>query len=117
MPRLLPPLQALAVSTQGGRCLGQSFSLTNPRSRPFRRVSFAEGAGLALGRFHRLAQLRERGVGETGADLAGVHDLAVVVVADEERPRQPAALALAFQPPADHQLLAHAVLDLDPEAA
>src|SRR5216684_4719006 len=82
-----------------------------------RRRAAIEWARLALERLHQLAQLLERRVGEAGADLACVYELAIVVVADEDRTRQTSALALAIQPTADDELLAHAVLDLHPQTA
>src|SRR5712691_4184301 len=82
-----------------------------------RRRALVERARLAFERLHQPAQLLECGVCEAGAYFARVHELAIVVVADEQRSRQAAAFALAFQPAGDHELLAHAVLDLHPQAA
>src|SRR5713101_5217090 len=76
-----------------------------------------ERARLAFERLHKLAQLLQRGVCESGADFACVHELAIVVITDKQRSWQAAALAFAFEPAADHELLAHAVLDLHPQAA
>src|SRR5262249_1097618 len=61
-------------------------------------------------------QLVQDLVGEAGADLAGVDELAGVVVADEQRAGIAAALALAFEPAADDELLSVAVLDVQPGA-
>src|SRR5579872_1780213 len=81
--------------------------------RPGRR---ARGVRALVGgqRLEHLVELFERGVGEAGAHLARVDELAAVVVADEKRSRVPAALALALEPAAHDQLLAVAVLDLHP---
>src|SRR5450759_2271535 len=63
-------------------------------------------------------QLLEHRVAETGADLSDIHKLLVlVVVADQQRTRIAAALALALEPAPDDQLLAVPVLHLEPRAA
>src|SRR5438477_2577839 len=85
--------------------------------RAFRGVPAIQRARLALKGFHELDQLLEHRVGEAGADLARVHEFTIVVVANQKRARQPATLALALEPACDYELLAHAVLDLDPLAA
>src|SRR5437899_3535254 len=84
--------------------------------RALGRLAAIEWARLALHGFHELHQLVEHRVRKSSADLARVHELPVVVVADQQRARQAAALAFAFQPTGDHELLAHVVLDLDPRA-
>src|SRR5581483_9920764 len=68
-------------------------------------------------RFQQRVELLERGVREPGAHLAGVDELAVLVVAHEQRTRVAAAFALAVEPASDHELLPVAVLDLHPRAA
>src|SRR5258708_31466572 len=76
-----------------------------------------ERAGFAFERFHQLDQLLKRRVGEAGADFARVHELAIVVITDQQRSWQAAALALALEPAADDELLAHSLLHLHPQAA
>src|SRR5450759_828121 len=67
---------------------------------------------------HQRGQLLEHRVAETGADLSDIHKLLVlVVVADQQRTRIAAALALALEPAPDDQLLAVPVLHLEPRAA
>src|SRR5712692_2712562 len=81
------------------------------------RHASVERAGLALERLHQLAELLEHLVSEAGADLARVHELPLVVIAHQQCAGISAALALAREPPADDQLLALSVLELDPGAA
>src|SRR5579859_1873172 len=76
-----------------------------------------ERVGLHLERLHQALQLLERRVGEAGPDLAGINEFAVPVVADQQRARLAAALALALQPAGDDQLQPVAVFDLDPRSA
>src|SRR2546428_7607559 len=85
--------------------------------RSLGRRATIEPARLALEWLHRAGELREHRVVKACAHLAGVDELAIVVIADEQRTRQSSALAFALEPAADHQLLAHPVLDLDPGAA
>src|SRR6266566_790596 len=85
--------------------------------RRFWRFTAIEWARLALQGFHQLHQLVEHRIRKSSADLARVHELPIVVVADQQRARQAASLAFAFQPAGDHELLAHVVLDFDPLAA
>src|SRR5258708_505951 len=105
------PLDELELAHQHGprevRALG--------RCAPVERARFA--ARFALQRFQQLAELLEHLVREACADLARVHELTVVVIAHQQSARIPAPLALAFEPARDHELLAHAVLDLLPDAA
>src|SRR5438045_6924100 len=85
-----------------------------------RRLRRAAGVERVLVRGERLqlgVQLVENLVGEAGPNLAGVDELAVPVVAHEQRAGVAAPLALAIEPARDHQLLAVAVLDLQPRAA
>src|SRR5450759_1679619 len=86
-------------------------------ARRFRGLTDIEWAGRLLERFHQVLQLFQHRVGEAGPDLARVDELALLVVADQQRARMPAPLAFAFQPSTDHELLAVAVLDLDPRAS
>src|SRR5258708_12702008 len=80
----------------------------------FRRSADIKRA-LVLGEWlHRALQLIQRCVCKTGPDLAGVHEPVLVVVADEQRARLPGSLAFAFEPAADHKLLAVVVLHLPP---
>src|ERR1700704_6949481 len=89
-------------------------------ARPFHELELCHGLGLdemgclrrrprvkralfLLEWFHQRGQLFQHGVSETGSNLACVHQLAFVVIADEQRARVSAALAFAFQPTADHQ--------------
>src|SRR5690606_16967850 len=67
-------------------------------------------------RIERGLQLVARGAIEPGADLAGVAQLAIVVVADEQRAESAAQAALPGDPAADDHLLAPDVLDLEPVA-
>src|SRR4051794_28833322 len=62
---------------------------------------------------HPLAEVGERPLVETGADLAGVAELAVLVVADEERP-EVGALAMRRGEAPDHELLLMRALQLQP---
>src|SRR5713226_1644971 len=82
-----------------------------------RRCAPIERAGRALERLHQLAELLEHLVCKSGADLARVHELPLVVKAHQQRAGISAPLALAFEPARDHKLLAHPVLELDPDAA
>src|SRR5439155_13734671 len=68
-------------------------------------------------RFQRRVELVQDLVGEACAYFSRVDELSGRVVADQQRPRIPPALALSVEPTADHQLLAVAILDLDPGAA
>src|SRR3989442_11158123 len=85
--------------------------------RSLGRRATIEPARLALEWLHQGGELLEHRVGKACAHLARVDELAIVVIADEQRTRQSSALAFALEPAADHQLLAHPVLDLDPGAA
>src|SRR6266704_4236833 len=85
--------------------------------RAFRGLPAVEWAGLVLQGLHELEELFEHRVREAGADLARIDEFTIVVVADQQRAGQAAALAFALQPARDHQLLAHVVFDLDPLAA
>src|SRR3989442_10474648 len=85
--------------------------------RSLGRRATIEPARLALEWLHQGGELLEHRVGKACAHLARVDELAIVVIADEQRTRQSSALAFAFEPAADPQLLAHPVLDLDPGAA
>src|SRR5258708_26074521 len=83
----------------------------------FRRSADIKWA-LVLGEWlHRALQLIQRRVCKTGPDLAGVNEPVLVVVADEQGTRLPGALAFAFEPAADHKLLAVVVLHLHPHTA
>src|SRR5260370_3091393 len=81
------------------------------------RCAPIERAALALERLQQLAELLEHLVSEACTDFARVHELPLVVIAHQERAGISAALALPLEPPADYQLLAHPVLELDPNAA
>src|SRR5579859_2053315 len=85
--------------------------------RSLGRRPHLERAGLDLERLHQALQLAEHRVAEASAYLAGVHKLAVLVIADQERAGLTATLALAFHPTPDHKLLPVAVLDLQPRPA
>src|SRR5215471_14021589 len=67
-------------------------------------------------RLELCVQVVERPVGEPGSNLARVHELALVVVADEQGARISAPLAFPVEPAADDQLLSVMVLDLLPHA-
>src|SRR6202171_1830456 len=85
--------------------------------RALRRCAAIKRARFALQRFQQLAELLEHLVSEAGADLARVHELPLVVIAHQQCTGISAPLALAVEPARDHELLAHAVLDLLPDAA
>src|SRR4029079_18945462 len=59
----------------------------------------------------------QRPVREAGADLAGVDELAVLVVTDQQRAGVALALALSVEPAPDDELLPVVVFDLDPGTA
>src|ERR1700686_842331 len=83
----------------------------------WRRADIKRALRLPQG-FHQRRQLLEHRVAETGADLSGIHKLLfLVVIADQQRTRIAAALALALEPAPDDQLLAVPVLHLEPRAA
>src|SRR2546423_1049384 len=84
--------------------------------RRLRRVADVERVLVRGERLQLGVQLVENLVGEAGPNLAGVDELAVPVVAHEQRAGVAAPLALAVEPARDHQLLAVAVLDLQPRA-
>src|SRR5712664_135482 len=85
--------------------------------RAFGRRAAVERTCFPLQWLQQLAELLEHLVSEASADLARVNELTAVVIAHQQSARIPAPLALAFEPARDHELLAHAVLDLLPDAA
>src|SRR5438270_10416094 len=82
--------------------------------RRLRRFAYVKRILVRGERLQLGVQLVENLVGEAGPNLPGVDELPVFVVTDEQRARMAAPLALAVEPARDHQLLAVAVLDLQP---
>src|SRR5207245_5980503 len=73
-----------------------------------------EGAGVAPQRPHEVFELVEHALGEARSHVAGVAELAAVVVAEEEGADAARPPAFAGGEPPDHELLAAMVLHLEP---
>src|SRR5262245_58344427 len=78
-----------------------------------RRLAPGEGRGLALAGLQLPRELLQHRLVEPRADLAGVDQLAPVVVPDQDRPETRTG-PLGGGPPADHQLLLPDALQLQP---
>src|SRR5829696_8187040 len=101
----------------GERDLADEDRLHPLRASPFRALRRIDERGLVGEiRVDPLAEIVQRLLVETGADLARVLEALAFVVADEQR-AEAAVAPLAFGEAADHELLALAALDLQPRAA
>src|SRR5205085_7031267 len=103
---LLGPLGELDLADEDG--------LDEVEERPARRVR--EGGLIACQGREPGAQLLQHLVGEARAHVAGVAQLTVLVIPDEQCSDPSRAVAAALGPPADHQPLVLLVLDLQPVA-
>src|ERR1700694_5116205 len=98
----------------GERDLGDQLRL-HPMRRRVRLRPLDEGRGLAFERFELCHQRAQELRVEAGAHVAGVFQLAAVVIADQQRTELLAAPA-RFGPAADDELLTALGLDLHPFA-
>src|SRR5581483_8951622 len=71
----------------------------------------------AAQRLELRAQLVDRALAETGADVADPHEVLAAPDAEDERAEAARATALALRPAADHELLPAVSLHLEPVAA
>src|SRR5438105_13608731 len=78
------------------------------------RLGGCEGRGVAAQRPELGLELRQHAIGEAGTRRAGAAAGPVSVIADQQRPDPPLAVALTRQPTSDDDLLAEVVLDLEP---
>src|SRR3954447_10388712 len=110
--------EARLTQPAGAGPLGEADLGDEPRLDPVgalrqRLDGLAEGRLVRLERVELLAQVRQRPGVEPGADLAGVAQDAVLVVADEQR-AEADARALRLGEAADHDLLLEEALELEP---